>query len=88
MAHAVAAFVAKTMDYLVTSRPTAVNLADAADKLKRLAASATSGSAGELAEAMVGACERMLVDDLAANRAMGRVGCEAVLRATEVSAMT
>lgn len=76
------------MDYLVTSRPTAVNLADAAEKLKTLAKANGSMDAEALRDLVVGACERMMEEDIAANKRMGQVGMEAVIKATQVTVYT
>lgn len=65
------------LDYLQTSRPTAVNLGDAVGKLKKIVTSAASephASAVSVAEAYVDAAERMLVDDVSDNQAIGEHG--------------
>eukprot|EP00850_Spirogloea_muscicola_P000046 SM000001S04448 [mRNA] locus=s1:211856:217072:- [translate_table: standard] len=71
----------KQLDYLVSSRPTAVNLQDAATKLKEVAAkaAANTASAEDVLLAYVDAAERMLEDDIAANKAIGKYGCQAML---------
>ncbi|KAF2405156.1 putative translation initiation factor [Trichodelitschia bisporula] len=72
-------FIVEKLDYLSTSRPTAVNLADAATKLKIIVAAAArkSGSTGEdVHEAYVQAAEKMLVDDVSDNEAIGKHGAE------------
>ncbi|KAF3934109.1 hypothetical protein ABW19_dt0208822 [Dactylella cylindrospora] len=65
------------LDYLVTSRPTAVNLADAAGKLKALTNSALAVE-GATSEAVVTtyieAAEYMLLKDVEDNKAIGRLG--------------
>ena len=68
-AHAeeVTAFIVEKLEYLVTSRPTAVNLADAAGKLKRVVEEAgrREGATGaNVRDAYVAAAERMLEDDV------------------------
>lgn len=63
------------------SRPTAVNLLDAATKLKallRTAASAVDATAAAVTTAFIAAAEQMLEDDIAANRAIGGHGVAAV----------
>ncbi|KAI5818562.1 hypothetical protein BZA77DRAFT_243517 [Pyronema omphalodes] len=61
--------------YLVTSRPTAVNLADAAGKLNVVAQKALE--AGEnVVEKYLEAAEKMLVDDVADNKAIGDHGAQ------------
>ena len=84
---AVASFVVENMDYLCTSRPTAVNLGEAVERLKALAnglasASAESGVTGAAAaEAVIAECESMLASDVAANRAIGGFGADALCAA-------
>ncbi|EXJ96069.1 S-methyl-5-thioribose-1-phosphate isomerase [Capronia coronata CBS 617.96] len=65
------------LDYLKTSRPTAVNLGDAVGKLKVVAKKAAlqSGATAEsVAQAYIEAAERMLVDDVSDNKAIGEHG--------------
>ena len=74
----------RTMDYLVTSRPTAVNLADSAHKLKavaRRAAAEAGASPTSVVAAVVAAAEATLEEDIAANRAIGAAGARALLDA-------
>ncbi|CAG9461929.1 unnamed protein product [Pedinophyceae sp. YPF-701] len=82
----VSAHVATTMDFLVTSRPTAVNLADAAGRLKaeaaRLAAPGGASDASAACDAMIAACEGVLHDDVRFCNAMGNAGADALLAAT------
>lgn len=76
--------------YLVTSRPTAVNLADAASKLDAVvaAAAAEPGATGsEVTEAYIEAAEQMLIDDVQDNESIGRFGGEWLLANTEVAEM-
>eukprot|EP00878_Enallax_costatus_P005791 GHUV01006072.1.p1 GENE.GHUV01006072.1~~GHUV01006072.1.p1 ORF type:complete len:713 (+),score=234.96 GHUV01006072.1:191-2329(+) len=76
--------IAATMDYLVTSRPTAVNLADSAVKLKAVAAQAASepgATAESVTAAVVEAAEATLEEDIAANKAIGAAGAAALLSA-------
>ncbi|GAB4820785.1 hypothetical protein N2152v2_007831 [Parachlorella kessleri] len=78
--------IASQLDYLVTSRPTAVNLQDAAQRLSRLAgeaAKAPGASPQSVTLAVVEAAERMLKDDVEANKMMGRHGAEALLAAAQ-----
>jgi methylthioribose-1-phosphate isomerase len=63
------------LDYLVKSRPTAVNLSDAATKLKRLVAE--NGAAA--VERYIEAAEQMLVDDVADNKNIGDHGARWIL---------
>lgn len=66
------------LDYLVSSRPTAVNLSDAATKLKEVIskASATASEAKNIFEAFIDAAEIMLEDDVASNKAIGSYGAD------------
>ena len=78
----VSVFIHEKLDYLVTSRPTAVNLADAARKLKKAvqsAAEAVDASGNDVRKAYVKAAERMLIDDVADNEAIGGHGAEWIL---------
>ncbi|KAF4554080.1 Methylthioribose-1-phosphate isomerase [Elsinoe fawcettii] len=71
------------LDYLVTSRPTAVNLADAAGKLRKVietAAAAGDATGDSVKEAYIKAAEQMLVDDVSDNQAIGRHGADWILK--------
>ncbi|KAI4224325.1 MAG: hypothetical protein LQ349_007259, partial [Xanthoria aureola] len=73
------------LDYLVTSRPTAVNLADAAAKLKAVISAAANKSDADSRAVMAAyllAAERMLVDDVQDNERIGKHGAAWVLRNT------
>lgn len=65
------------------SRPTAVNLQDASRKLERLLRDATAGDAtgASVVTAVIGFAERMMEEDVAANRAIGKHGADAILAA-------
>lgn len=82
-AEEVQVYVVEKLDYLVTSRPTAVNLADAAGKLKDVvtaAAKASDASGASVKDAYVLAAERMLVTDVSDNEAIGRHGAEWIVK--------
>ena len=69
--------IGQRLDYLKTSRPTAVNLGDAVGKLKIVVnkAALQNGCDGHaVAEAYVKASEQMLVDDVSDNKAIGEHG--------------
>ncbi|EXJ79275.1 S-methyl-5-thioribose-1-phosphate isomerase [Capronia epimyces CBS 606.96] len=69
--------ISQRLDYLKTSRPTAVNLGDAVGKLKIVAKKAalqSGATAGSVAQAYIVAAERMLVDDVSDNKAIGEHG--------------
>jgi 5-methylthioribose kinase len=83
-------YIHSQLDYLVTSRPTAVNLSDAAGRLKLLATRASSSSSSSSSSAptaqsvvttIIKACEHMLEEDIAANKAMGMTGAKALIEA-------
>lgn len=81
-------YVASTMDYLVTSRPTAVNLADSANKLKLIAetaAKAPNATPQSVVLAVVEAAESFYDEDIAANRSMGHFGSAALISAVAAS---
>jgi len=83
-AEEVEAVIKKRLAYLITSRPTAVNLADAVGKLsgivRRLAEEGRPGR--EVAEGYVVAAEQMLVDDVSDNMGIGKHGADWILRET------
>lgn len=71
-----ASFLGNKLEYLVSSRPTAVNLSDAAAKLKAIIskAAATASEANSVFQAYIEAAEIMLKDDVATNKAIGSYG--------------
>ncbi|XP_021756685.1 methylthioribose-1-phosphate isomerase-like isoform X1 [Chenopodium quinoa] len=75
-ADAAASFLAQKLEYLVSSRPTAVNLSDAATKLKEITvkAASTRSEANAVFQAYIEAAEIMLEDDVASNKAIGSYG--------------
>eukprot|EP00270_Netrium_digitus_P009914 TRINITY_DN3048_c0_g1_i1.p1 TRINITY_DN3048_c0_g1~~TRINITY_DN3048_c0_g1_i1.p1 ORF type:complete len:799 (-),score=259.48 TRINITY_DN3048_c0_g1_i1:39-2378(-) len=80
-ADAAGSFISEKLDFLVSSRPTAVNLADAAMKLKALTKAALgqpNASAASVVAAYVEASEKMLKDDVLSNEAIGRFGAGAI----------
>jgi len=82
-AEEVKVFIIEKLDYLVTSRPTAVNLADAAFKLRQAVTreAQRSGSTGSsVKDAYLTAAEKMLVDDVADNEAIGRHGAAWIVK--------
>ncbi|XP_020581616.1 methylthioribose-1-phosphate isomerase isoform X1 [Phalaenopsis equestris] len=68
-----ASFLVKKLDYLVSSRPTAVNLSDAATKLQNLVLKTveTTDEAKLVFQTYITAAERMLIDDVNTNKAIG-----------------
>lgn len=86
IAEEVQVFITEKLEYLVTSRPTAVNLADAAGKLKKITdeAAARAGTSGEsVREAYVQAAEQMLIDDVSDNENIGKHGAEWIVKNSE-----
>nr|ACU24114.1 unknown [Glycine max] len=75
----------KKLEYLVTSRPTAVNLSDAATKLKEVIsnAAATTSEGRSVFQVYIDAAEVMLEDDVASNRAIGSYGASIIQQQTE-----
>ncbi|KAG9645985.1 Methylthioribose-1-phosphate isomerase, partial [Aureobasidium melanogenum] len=83
IAEEVELFIKEKLEYLVTSRPTAVNLADAARKLQKIvqsAARAQDASGPSVKDAYVKAAEQMLVDDVSDNKAIGEHGADWILK--------
>lgn len=72
-------FIFEKLDYLLRSRPTAVNLADAAGKLKKTVMG-VSTTAEAVTERYLQAAERMLVDDVQDNMNIGKFGAEWILQ--------
>jgi methylthioribose-1-phosphate isomerase len=82
-AEEVVVFIVEKLDYLVTSRPTAVNLSDAAKKLKRVvqnAADQNGNDGAAVAKAYCNAASQMLIDDVSDNEAIGRHGAEWIVK--------
>lgn len=70
-------YITEELQYLVTSRPTAVNLADAVKKLLEVVrtSEAQKGSTSDtVKQAYIEAAEQMLVDDVRDNENIGRYG--------------
>ncbi|KAK3647024.1 S-methyl-5-thioribose-1-phosphate isomerase [Elasticomyces elasticus] len=93
-AEEVSAFIVEKLNYLVTSRPTAVNLADAARKLKRVvegASKASSSDGPSVVKAYCDAAAQMLISDVSDNEAIGKYGAEWIEKVApgkEVSVLT
>jgi methylthioribose-1-phosphate isomerase len=68
----------KTCDYLATSRPTAVNLFWALDRMKRTAADFTGISGKELKEVLLKEAQAIRDEDAAMCRAIGKNGAELI----------
>jgi methylthioribose-1-phosphate isomerase len=76
-----AAVLSKRLDFLRTSRPTAVNLFNGTSRLARVVAdtAAAAVSGAEVLDAYVAAAEAMLLSDVSDNLAIGRHGAAAVV---------
>jgi methylthioribose-1-phosphate isomerase len=77
------AYINKRLDYLMGSRPTAVDLFNAIKLLKKVAGQAAhestdkaKASSADIREAYIKAAEKILEDDLTTNLAIGRYGAE------------
>ncbi|KAK4258203.1 hypothetical protein QN277_007676 [Acacia crassicarpa] len=79
-----ASFLGQKLDYLVSSRPTAVNLSDAATKLKEIISKAVASTteAKCVFQVYIEAAEIMLEDDVASNRAIGSYGASIIQQQT------
>ena len=76
------------LDFLVTSRPTAVNLSDAVKKLKNVVAYAQAlydATDMSINEAYIEAAEQMLVDDVHDNENIGNFGADWIVRHTRMN---
>lgn len=74
------------LQYLKGSRPTAVNLSDAVNKLTNIvskAAAAADASGSTVINAYTAAAEQMLIDDVADNKAIGSHGATWILDNTK-----
>jgi methylthioribose-1-phosphate isomerase len=72
-----AQYIKSRLAYLMTSRPTAVNLGDAVRKLSKVvdnAARASTATETTIMHAYIQAAERMLIDDVSDNKAIGDHG--------------
>ncbi|KAI9297269.1 putative translation initiation factor [Neoconidiobolus thromboides FSU 785] len=67
-------FIHESLEYLKTSRPTAVNLFDAAEKLWNLVKDLENETASKIIETYTNAAEDMLVNDVKDNMAIGEAG--------------
>ncbi|KAJ5670229.1 Methylthioribose-1-phosphate isomerase [Penicillium maclennaniae] len=76
------AYIAKRLKYLLTSRPTAVNLSDAARKLGSLVetrAKQPGANGRDVVTAFIRAAEEMMVKDLDDNQRIGHNGAEWIM---------
>ena len=77
-----AGLIVHNLRFLLTSRPTAVNLGDAVKKLEKVVDMAQVKCASDfhINEAYIQAAEQMLVDDVEDNENIGRFGADWILR--------
>lgn len=76
-------FLSDSLNYLVTSRPTAVNLSEAATRLNNLVWATSKQSnitSREVIETYIQAAERMLLNDVKDNENIGKYGAEWILQ--------
>ncbi|KAI8366093.1 S-methyl-5-thioribose-1-phosphate isomerase [Radiomyces spectabilis] len=75
-------FLLASLEYLKSSRPTAVNLFDAAAKLRIVVETSVkeASSASTVVDAYVAAAEQMLVDDLQDNKNIGKHGADFIVK--------
>jgi len=81
-------FISSRLDYLMGSRPTAVDLSNAIKLLKKQSSEAASttttaeptAACAEIRQACIDTAEKILEDDLATNRKIGRYGAEYLRR--------
>ncbi len=76
-------FLSDKLKYLVTSRPTAVNLGEAATRLQYIIGNARAqhgSTASTVIQAYIQAAEQMLTDDVKDNENIGRYGAEWILQ--------
>lgn len=78
-----AGLIVHNLRFLLTSRPTAVNLGDAVKKLEQVVYAAqdiANATDFDIHEAYIRAAEQMLVDDVQDNENIGRFGADWILR--------
>ena len=78
----VVSFVKKSFDYLVTARPTAVNITEAAKRFSKQGDELlkTNMSKTEIIDTLYNSLVRMLPDDVRKNRTMGKHGAEHIIK--------
>ncbi|XP_076044312.1 methylthioribose-1-phosphate isomerase [Oratosquilla oratoria] len=69
------------LTYLVTARPTAVNMQKAADELKNVSAKLLKEgmTLEDMKDRIIKWCEQMLIDDVETNKNIGKFGANAIL---------
>lgn len=66
----------RSCDYLESSRPTAVNLSEAMNRVRSAAKAQQTASSTELAEEIVRVCEKVHAEDLERNKQMSKLGAD------------
>lgn len=72
-------FVTEKFSYLKTARPTAVNIAQAAERFSQRASEVREERVGKAKEILVQELEGMLAEDVSVNKAIGRHGAEHII---------
>lgn len=75
-------YIAKKIEYLKTSRPTAVNLFNAMDEMTQIMKDVSTTDNANIIQAIVSHAEFMLQRDLGDNKAIGKYGADAILSKT------
>lgn len=66
----------KVLDHLQSSRPTAVNLSEAMNRIRATASAYKGDSAEELARALIETCQAVHANDLERNKQMSKLGAD------------
>lgn len=72
-------YIADRLAYLLTSRPTAVNLADAAEKLTKIV-NAAAGDSTSIIKLYIDSAVKMLEEDVQTNQAIGKHGADWIMK--------
>lgn len=77
--------VSSKLDYLVSARPTAVNMKKAAEELTVVSKNLCEGgiSLQDMVKSIISWCEKMLEDDVTTNKNIGKFGAEAIISGNE-----
>ncbi|EEH19074.1 methylthioribose-1-phosphate isomerase [Paracoccidioides brasiliensis Pb03] len=76
-------FIREKLEYIASSRPTAVNLVEAAGRLGKIVVARSCGegvTGREVAEEYIRAAEKMLEDDVKDNRGIGEFGAKWIMK--------
>ncbi|XP_042860004.1 methylthioribose-1-phosphate isomerase-like isoform X2 [Penaeus japonicus] len=77
--------VSSKLEYLVSARPTAVNMKKAAEELSNVSKSLCEKSISlqDMVKSIISWCEKMLEDDVNTNKKIGKFGAEAIISSNE-----